>query len=184
MGTKVKGGKGNPAIEIAAHFLMAGALYDVIEESCMGIAQSAPLERQPTVKCRAALNRKAVKKIADKKVGQGSQLFRCKRPKAVSMGCGNLDRIDRAIRQIEGDRIALGTDALLTDQRPDLAQTPSQFTARIVGNIPQKVAKLSPSRGMRRKRQIGKKSTHLARSGQRHVHAFTANCQWSEQSER
>jgi hypothetical protein len=95
------------------------------------------------------------------------------------LGCaGNFDHIDKAIRKVKRNRVIACLNARAgrqIDHAPDLAQAPAKLSARIVGNIPQHFAKLRPCRGDRREGQVGEKRAHLARSGQYHRKAMTAD---------
>ena len=138
---------------------------EMLQQGSVAGAESTPLSDQPTVEGRAAVDLQAVEKVTVEQGGQRAQPLRGQGRNALLGRPGDLDHIDGAIRQIEPDGVAAGINASparLVDDAPDLAEAPAQLAPRIVGDVPQQLAKLAARDGARGKRQIGDQRTHLA----------------------
>jgi hypothetical protein len=66
------------------------------------------------------------------------------------------------------------------NEASDLTEAPTQLPPWIVGYVPQQFAQLTPRNRTRRKSQVRKESSHLARSRQRQRRSVTADSQRSE----
>ena len=69
----------------------------------------------------------------------------------------NVKRVDPTPRQIQLNGVPAREHSparAVVEQATDLAQTPAQFAARIVGNVPQQFAQGTPGDGLRRQRHI------------------------------
>ena len=153
-----------PLLQIAERLVVRSVCYEALQQRGMRAAQAAPLRREPAGKRRAALDLQALEKVAGEQRGQRSQPLRRDRLDVLRRP-GDLDRIDEAVREVEPDGVRLRLDPLparLVDEAPDLAEAPAQLAARIVGNVPQQLAKLAARNGVRGKRQVSEERTHLA----------------------
>ena len=160
----IEGRKLEPLLQIPERLVIGNALDQMLQQCGVTAAESPPLSGEPAVEHRAAVDFQAVQKVSVEQPGKRSLPLRGERPDALFDGAGDFDRIDEAIRQVEPDRVVAREDALaaaLVDNAPDLAEAPTQLPPRIVGNIPQKLAQLTPRHSERGKGQIGEQRAHL-----------------------
>src|SRR6185436_11406425 len=154
----VEGRKLEPLLQICERVIAGYRFDEVLQQGCMAAAKSAPLRGEPTVEAWVAVDLQAVEKLTIEQSGQRAQPLWVERLDALLGGSGDLDGIDEAIRQVELDGIPAGLDpapAGLVDDAPELAEAPAQLPARIVGDVPQQLAKLASRHGMGGNRQIG-----------------------------
>src|SRR4051812_36807037 len=162
--TLVKRSQRQPLLEIFKAFVIGNGSDELLEQRSVAQAEPTPLHRDPAAEGRASVDLQAFEKVSGEQRGEGSQPVRSDRLNVLGR-LGNLNRIDDAVRQIKSDSVGLGLDPSPTGliyEGPDLAEAPAKFSPRIIGDVPQQFAKLAPRDGARGKRQIRKKTTHLA----------------------
>ncbi len=167
-----------PRVQMNEHLLAGRAGDQMLQEGGVAAAKAAALRDQPAVEQRTAVDLQSVEKVAREQRGQMPQPLGRERLDALPRRSGDLDRINEAVRQIERDGIPAGVDPTavgLVNQAPDLAQAPAQFTARVVGHVPQQFAELAAARRLRSNRQVAEQRPHLARWRQRHCGAVAGD---------
>src|SRR6185295_3733907 len=110
-------------------------------------AESPPLGGEPRAKCGITRNLQSLKEVSAEQRVQRSLLLRSEFLHSLCGCARDLDRIDEAVCQVEPNDVCAGMDApmaLRIDNGPELAQAPAQFSARIVGHVPQQFAELGP----------------------------------------
>ena len=182
--TLVERSQHQPFLEIGQSLVLRSVLDEVFQQRGVMATELTPLRGDPTVEGRAAVDLQAFEKVSGEQRGERSQPLRANRLDVPNRP-GDLDRIDEAVRQIKSDGVRLGVDPApigFVDQAPDLAETPTKLSARIVGDVPQQLAKLAPLNSVRRKRQICEQPAHLARRRHCPRHAVPADRQRAQAS--
>jgi hypothetical protein len=106
-------------------------------------AESPALGGEPPLEDRAASDVEALEEVAAEQGRQRSLPARRERLDALAGRPGDFERVDEAVHQVEPDGVSAGLDApaaALVDETPDLAQAPPELSARIVRNVPEKLA--------------------------------------------
>src|SRR5690606_35595360 len=116
------------------------------------------------IKLRAAIEMQAFQKVSCEKTTKLSQAIKIERSDTCPDGSLDLQHIDEAIFQIQGNHLASGRDAgtvQLVKDGAQLAEAPTQFSPGVIGNIAQKFAKAAATHRVGGQGQIAQQRPHL-----------------------
>ncbi len=158
-----------PRLQMRKDLVAGQAANEMLQDRRVAAAEATPLRQEPALEHRAAGNLQPVDEVAGEQPGQRSQPLHGKRPEPFLGRARHLDGIDEAVREVEpdgvGTRIHPATAGLI-DDAPELAEAPAELAARIVGHVPQQLAKPAAGHRLWCHRQIGEQRARLARCRQ------------------
>ena len=141
----VEGRELQPFLQIFERLVGGDDLGQMLQQGRVAAAETASLGDQPAVELGAALDLQAVEEVAGEQGKQLAQPLGLEGVQALLRGTGDLDHVDGATVEIEGDGVAARLHAALVRLVEDaarLAQTPAKLAARIVGHVPEQLAQL------------------------------------------
>ena len=172
-----------PCVEVQER-LVVGAAHDQLLEHCRAAAaKPTTLCRQPGGKHGAAVNRQTLEEFPVEQCRERCEWLRRQRLDPGLSGPQNVEHVHPAVRQIELNRVPTREHwpaRIVVEQATDLAQAPSQFAARIVGDVPQQLAQLSSGDGLLGQRHVSEQRAYLARGWKREGAASTRYPQRAE----
>src|SRR5436190_18153658 len=145
---------------------MGETLDELGEQRCLIAQGLLALGDAPGVKGVKARKFQTLQQIAAKARGRGDQRLSRHLTQPSGDQFLELARVDRNALGIEAHAVAIAEHAfspILVDQAPDLRQTPTQRTSRVVRDLPQQLAKLLAAKLTRLQAQVRKQSAGLLR---------------------
>ena len=146
-----------PRVEVHERLVLRTAHDELLEHCSATAAKPTTLCGQPGGKHGAAVNRQTFEKVPLERCRERRESLRRQRLDPGLNGVEDVERVDPTLRQIQlnGVRTREHSPArTVVEQATDLAEAPTQFAARIVGDVPQQFAERSSGDGLLRQRHV------------------------------
>jgi len=157
----------------------------VLKNGDLARAGSTALGDQPRIELRASLDLQLIQKVADEQRRQSPQPHRRQPIDPLMRRACDLHHVNEAVGKVEPDRISVRFEPSATavaEEAPDLAEAPAKLGARVIGDVPQKLAETTAGDGLVGKRQIRNQGAHFTRRRQHQRHTLAADRHRSKQA--
>src|SRR4051812_38179729 len=127
-----------PPFQISKNISARGAVDQLLEQGRVIPPEPPPLGGDPVVESRAAIDLQPIEKVPGEQCLERPQPVGRSSAKALNR-ISNLDNVDEAACQIQGDAVGRGIDpspVRFIDKAPDLAETPTKLAPRIIRHLP------------------------------------------------
>ena len=146
-----------PRVEVHERLVIRAAHDELLEHRSATAAKPTTLCSQPGGKYGAAVNRQTFEKFPLERCRERPEWLRRQRLDPGLGGPQDVERVDQTLRQIQLNGVPMRVHSAagtVVEQATNLAQAPTQFAARIVGDVPQQFTQRASGDGLRRHRQV------------------------------
>ena len=148
-----------PRVEVHERLVVGAAHDELLEHRSATAAKPTTLCGQPGGKHGAAVNRQTFEKFPLERCRERPESLRRQRLDPGLGGPQDVEHVDQTLRQIQLNGVPMRVHSpagTVVEQATDLAQAPTQFAARIVGDVPQQFTQRASGDGLRRQRQVSR----------------------------
>jgi ubiquinone/menaquinone biosynthesis C-methylase UbiE len=178
--TLVERGEPKPLLQMTQGLFGLGreSGHKVLEDGDVASAKAPPLGHHPAVEVWAAIDFKPIEEVADEQHRKRAQPLKIELLDTHLHRLADIDDIDEAVAEVEPDGVKRRLDPStigLVEDRPGLAEAPPKLPARIVGDVPEKLAQVGARQRTRGERQVGDEGAYFARCRKRQRDTVTAD---------